>query len=402
MKIRSGRVWYLSALLLALCLGVLNAYAWWRVQASPAQSPPVVNGPAKSPPFASPSGPAGSAEMQAANAAAAELVRERMKRDRQQDFALLQKVKKTEVVVVRGQYDHVQTVLAAVQVPHLVIDPEDLDTVELNASQLLLINCPGNIGNAGIARIRKFVNAGGFLFTTDWSLLNVLEKAFPGIVEYTRKPTADDVVGVRVLKKDNHFLQHVQNSGDTPRWWLEGSSYPIRVLDTRKVEILMESDEMKRKYGEAPIAITFKYGDGQVLHVVSHYYLQRTETRTAAEKAGGEEFSKSLGLKAEGATAAALRRTTAGAARDAYSAQQLGANVVVAKQRQNLELDRIYNHRIKATVVLRISPAENSGKVADLQTGALLKILEKKDNWWKVQTYSGDVGWIESPHVEKR
>jgi hypothetical protein len=51
---------------------------------------------------------------------------------------------------------------------------------------------------------------------------------------------------------------------------------------------------------------------------------------------------------------------------------------------------------------LRLSPADNSGKVADLKKGALLKKLEEKNAYWKVRTFNGDVGWVESKSVEKR
>lgn len=393
-------VWFVSVLLLALCLGFLN----YPGAANPAQSAQQVQSKSQnSKPSSNAGAPSGSAEMRAANSAASVLLNERMKRDRPTDFAILKKVKESEIVVVRGSYDHVETVLSAVKVPHLVINPEDLERVELNGGQLLLINCPGTLSDKAIEKVRKFVNAGGFLFTTDWSLQNVLERAFPGIVEYTRKPTNDDVVAVRVLKQDHTFLQHVKSARDNPKWWLEGSSYPIRILDKKKVEVLMESDEMKRKYGESPIAIHFKHGDGQVLHIVSHYYLQRTETRTTAEKAAGTNFSKSLNMaKAPAAAKAELEKTTAGAVKDAYAAQQLSANIIVAKQKQNKELEKVYTYRAKDAAPLRISPANTSGKVADLKKGVLLKKLEEKNAYWKVQTFNGDVGWVESKSVEKR
>lgn len=328
------------------------------------------------------------------------VLRERMKRDRPADFQLLSKVKKSEIVVVRGVYDHVETVLDYVKVPYALIEADDLERAELNAGQLLLINCPGNLTPAGVEKVRKFVWAGGFLFTTDWSLLNVLEKAFPGYVKYNQKPSKDDVVEVRVLQKDNHFLQHVSSGRGTPKWWLEGQSYPIQVVDPAKVKVLMASAEMKTKYGEAPIAVHFRYGDGQVLHIVSHYYLQRTETRTAADKQKGTEFAKDLNIKLPAASKAALEKITAGEARDAYSASQLSANVIVAKQKMNVQLQQIYRHRNAAPDTLRKAADANSPAVKKIDKGTLLKVLEKRGDWWSVQTYSGDVGWIPSKNVK--
>jgi hypothetical protein len=324
-----------------------------------------------------------------------------MKRDRPTDFKLLEKVKKSEVVVVRGSYDHVQTVLDYVKVPHVLIDAEDLERAELNAGQLLLINCPGEIGDRAIQKVRKFVQAGGFLFTTDWSLQNVIEKAFPGYIKYNRKPTSDDVVEVRVLHKDHHFLQHVSSGRDKPKWWLEGQSYPIQVLDPARVKVLMVSSEMQRKYGEAPIAVTFNVGDGQVLHIVSHYYLQRTETRTAAEKQKGTEFAKELGVKLTPEAKKALEKTTAGEAKDAYSASQLSANVIIAKQKENARLQReVYRHRSTGPDTVRKSADAKSEAVVKIEKDAPLKVLERRGDWLKVQTYTGDVGWLPGKNVQ--
>jgi hypothetical protein len=327
------------------------------------------------------------------------VLRERMKRDRPADFELLAKVKRSEIVVVRGSYDHVETVLGFVNAPHILIDPEDLEQAELNAGQLLLINCPGQISAKAIEKVRKFVNAGGFLFTTDWSLLNVIEKAFPGFIAYNQKPTTDDVVAVRVLKEDHHLLKHVQSGRGEPKWWLEGKSYPIRLLSPDKVQVLMASEEMKRKYGESPIAVTFRYGDGQVLHIVSHYYLQRTETRTKAEKEKGTEFAKELGVPLTPEAQKALEKTTAGEARDAYSASQLSANVIVAKQKMNLQLQKVYGYRATVADTVRQSADANATAVVKIERGARLKVLEKRKDWWRVQTYSGDAGWVQSKSI---
>lgn len=329
------------------------------------------------------------------------VVRERMKRDRPADFKLLEKVKKADIVVVTGSFDHVETVLSFVKVPHLVLDPEDLAEAQLNAGQLVVVNCPGNISEKAIEKLRKFVRAGGFLFTTDWCLLNVLEKAFPGVVAFNKQPTKDDVVEVRVLKEDNEFLRHVKSARDAPKWWLEGSSYPIRILDKGRVEVLIVSEELRRKYGEAPVAISFREGDGKVLHIVSHYYLQRTETRTGWEKGKGSDFAKDLNVKLTSEAKKALDSVTAGEARDAYSASQLSANVIIAKQKHNQSLRAIYTHTVKSQVSLRSSPASGA-KGTSVESGLPVKVLQKQSSWSRVQTYRGDLGWIESDRLTKR
>jgi hypothetical protein len=198
--------------------------------------------------------------------------------------------------VVRGGYDHVEWVLAALQVPHTVVDPAEVAGLDLPSDRLLVVNCPGQIGGRGVARVRRFVDSGGSLFTTDWALRHVLEPAFPGLVAYNDRPTADAVVRVEVTAHDNPFLRGVMDGQDDPLWWLEGSSYPIRLLAPERVQVLMRSRELEDRWGEAPVALTFTHGEGEVFHMISHYYLQRTETRTRRHAAPAAAYAAEKGV----------------------------------------------------------------------------------------------------------
>lgn len=71
-----------------------------------------------------------------------------------------------------------------------------------------------------------------------------------------------------------------QEKDAAPVWWLESSSYPIEVLDKKKVKVLVRSEELKRRYKHDPVIISFEWGKGVVYHMISHFYLQRSETRT--------------------------------------------------------------------------------------------------------------------------
>ena len=141
------------------------------------------------------------------------------------------------------------------QTPFNLIDPGELNNADLRPDQIVFVNCPGYIQASGLRKLTAFVVDGGFLFTTDWALKHVLEKAFPGYVKFNEKATADEVVRVEVLDNKDPFLKSILGPGDDPQWWLEGSSYPIRVLDEENVNILVTSQDIKRRYGEAPFLI---------------------------------------------------------------------------------------------------------------------------------------------------
>ena len=336
--------------------------------------------------------PLGEQKMAYANEAAAEVVKERMREERPADFKLLSEVKSAEIIVVKGQYDRVEDVLNAVDIRHLAVAPNELDKIELNAKQLLIVNCPGDLTAKSIGKIRKFVRAGGFLYTTDWALTRVVERAFPGYVEFNQKETPNDVVAVNVKKKDNVFLQHLTLSKDKPKWWLEASSYPIKVLKPRVVDVLIDSREMKRKYGEAAIAITFPYGDGRVLHIASHFYLQQNETRTAAEGKSGDQWltedaDLSSSVKTKLKNSKRAPRASGGDISSAYSAQQMTTNIVVERKKDQKRVDALYDKKV-------------TKKQKSMKKDERVRIVEKKGNKVKVRDMSGEEAWLDSANVE--
>jgi hypothetical protein len=233
--------------------------------------------------------------------AAAHITREQLRRDAPERARALDEVVQSDVVVVAGEYDHVESVLCALDVPHVVVSTAEVERLTLRPEQLLIVNCPGRVSAAAVTRIRAFVEAGGSLFTTDWALKHVIEPAFPGVLAFDKAPTRDDVVRIEVLDAENIYLQGVLEGQDDPQWWLEASSYPISVVDEERVEVLITSRELGERYGERPVAVWFRWGEGDVFHMISHYYLQRTQERTArhAAPAGAYFAEKSVAISAD-------------------------------------------------------------------------------------------------------
>ncbi len=222
---------------------------------------------------------------------AAGVVKGEMRRDAPLTAEALEEITASDLIIVGGCYDHVERVLTALEVPFKLVSDQQLSDLTLSPEQLLIINCPGNLPQASLRQVAKFVESGGTLFTTDWALRNVIEPAFPGVIEYNDTPTGDDVVRIQVLDSQSPYLQGVLDVDDDPQWWLEGSSYPIRILDEEKVQVLITSKELGEKYGEEPVAVVFKHGDGEVFHMISHYYLQRSDLRSERHEMSGAEYA---------------------------------------------------------------------------------------------------------------
>lgn len=234
--------------------------------------------------------------MRQAYGAAGTGVRARLQRAEPADAAVLEALQAHETVVVRGEYDHVEDVLTALGVRFARVEPHHIGRAALRPDQTVLVNCPGQLDRTGLDAVRGFVEAGGCLVTTDWALRHVLEPAFPGLVAYNDRPTRDDVVRVEIVARGAALLGGLLDPEDDPVWWLEGSSYPIRIGDPARVEVLIRSAELAAKYGEAPIAVSFRHGQGIVYHIVSHFYLQRTETRTRRQRASAETYFAGKGV----------------------------------------------------------------------------------------------------------
>jgi len=155
-------------------------------------------------------------KMEQAYKASSKILEKRMAKERPMDLEILQKVKDSSIVIVAGSYDRVETVLDMIKVPYVLIQPEEVSQIELKPDQILIINCPGNIYDDPLPKVKEFVKRGGFLFTTDWALLNILEKIFPELVKYNQRPTGDDCVAVQVVDKSNKFLEGLFKADEEP------------------------------------------------------------------------------------------------------------------------------------------------------------------------------------------
>ena len=228
-----------------------------------------------------PPGP-GVGEMKAAYDLGNVLVRERLANEDPENAQLLADVKDTDIIVVSGTYDHIHLVLEAVKMPFKSVDRSQVAKLDLRPDQTVYVNCPNSFPADGAKRLAKFVAEGGQLITTDWALKYVIEVAFPKTVAYNGCATGDDVVSVEIVDKEDDVLKgFLDQKGDAkPQWWLECSSYPIKVLDKDKVKVLVRSEELAKRYKDDPVIISFEWGKGIVYHMISHFYLQRSETRS--------------------------------------------------------------------------------------------------------------------------
>lgn len=327
--------------------------------------------------------------------AAAQILEAKLKNERPEDLALLKSVAGKDIIVVAGSMDHIEQVLSAANIRHTVVQPGQVSHLDLNADQIVMVNCPGTMPNAGVQKIEKFVRAGGLLYTTDWSLLNLVQKAFPRTIVHNGQSTGDHVTGVSVKHEHDDLMSNMLlRKGKEPEWWLEGGSYPIRIVDKQKVEVLAESSEMKKKYGAAPVVVRFKWDDGEVIHVVSHFYRQ-IATRGPAV-AAKDAIDEVQGLSPE--QKATVKASPAGAVKmgdveSSYAFQRMTSNLVTTKKKKNVDLDKSYGWTPKQSVNI-------GGRTA--QKGDRVKVLSREGKKVRVRDDRGNEAVLDDAVLEAR
>ena len=156
---------------------------------------------------------------------------------RKYEFKILKKMPMGQVIVINTQcprgscdFDAIEDILQRMEIPHTVVKREDFEksSTELGGVMAIVVNCtqtnphcicptcvPGGtkqnrlykctqcnkhetishgLTARGVKKIKKFVEAGGNLFTEDWGVKEILEKAWPRYVvggSYLREQEVD-------------------------------------------------------------------------------------------------------------------------------------------------------------------------------------------------------------------
>jgi hypothetical protein len=333
----------------------------------------------------------------ASEKAAADLLHRRLAREKPEDVALLKSVKGKDIVVVAGEMDHIEQVLAATGIPFTIIQPAQVADFPLKSSMALMVNCPGVMPDAGAKRIERFVRAGGLLYTTDWALKSIIEKAFPNTIAFGGSLTEAEVVPVVVDGTTDNLMSNVLlRKGSKPQWYLEGGSFPIKVLDPKKVEVLAHSETMGSKYGASPVVVHFRWEDGEVIHVVSHFYRQLDTV--GPKVAAAKEVNSFEGLSDQDRREFAKTdhaKTSVGDVESSYAFQRMTSNLVAGKQKRNVELEQQYGMAVSEAVTMRSAPAASAPAVAKMEAkAARMKVLDRKDGQAHVRDEFGNEGWV--------
>ncbi len=273
-----------------------------------------------------------------AEATAREEANSQYKLTRDQGVEVLQKAR---ILVVTGAWDKVQLILDHLSIQHTLMRAQELKEAGLNPNQVLLVNCEGNLDSDTMERVAWFVNVGGYAMTTDWALTKTVMPVFPGYVtQFARASTGNDVVTVEEAIPGHALTRGVLADVPAPLWWLEIQAFPITITYPERVEVIVDSAEMRHRYGSSPVGIAFRAGLGKIQHSASHFYLQEEGMQHASKPRERMVFAAdNLGLSldtirkmsAEGAFDGRLSEKTLQQIAPDYSMFRLIVNMVLEK-----------------------------------------------------------------------
>jgi len=174
--------------------------------------------------------------------------------------------KNLNILVIEGCFDHAERVLESAEI-EFELTSYDF-TKPLDIYDILIVNCPGEVLDINARKIRKFVEKGGFLISTDWVLTNLIEETFSNTIGYNGSVSAGSVK-LEIVNTTHPFTRSLQGA---PTWEIDEASHRIRVLGRRVNVLAVSRGGILRK--NDPLIVAFEWGSGRVLHMISHVYLQ--------------------------------------------------------------------------------------------------------------------------------
>jgi hypothetical protein len=282
--------------------------------------------------------------------------------------ARMERLRQAEVVIVTGSADHMEQVMKRAQLKFVVVSPDELPQLPLHGQQVLMVNCTGEMPAAARERVRRFVTAGGFLYTTDHAVHYLIEKIFPGYIRWNGRTSNEEIFPMQV-SGERGLLRHIGGAQGHPRWQMAGGGYPFEIEDRQRVEVLMTSREVGARYGSSALGVRFRVGDGQVIHVTGHFFTQPGQRPEVA--AAGQAF------------------------------EQLSSNVVAEKQADRGRIDGLYNVAPKRPVTMQAEPAPAAPAVSAPAGGSVttapstrVRVLDRKGDYAHVRDAQGNEGYV--------
>lgn len=198
-----------------------------------------------------------------------------------QELQLARSAQAGKVAVVEGEHDTVEGILDAAEIPYTVHSSPGY--AAKSDPTVVFVNCSSGYESYDGEPLRKYVERGGRLVTTDWSLYAFM-RAFPGYVVKGEEDVPDRMFRIDPANDIGARLLGAKAVKKTPKWWFEGASYTVLPAGKqgKAVMPLLVSQALRKDYGSDIVAFGLRHGKGEAVHFCSHLYAQRTDKGSEA------------------------------------------------------------------------------------------------------------------------
>jgi hypothetical protein len=147
-----------------------------------------------------------------------------------------------------------------------VTDFSKLGSIDLSKYHLILVGSHGK--KAPLAsRLKKYVQEGGYLVTTGRCLDTIIADLFPESVTFDKKEIKGGTFKGEISNLEHPFFRGATKK-KALKLWIDEKSHPIKKKE-QEIEELVSSKKLEKKYGSGALIISFNYGEGTVVHMMS-------------------------------------------------------------------------------------------------------------------------------------
>ncbi len=175
------------------------------------------------------------------------------------------------VICIKGRWDDSSKTLDKFQIPHSKIGSGKLASTNLANTRVIIVDCAGDINNAGKQKLRDFVLRGGYLLSTDWALDGFLTATWPNSIKWNKGTNRRDIVDATAFDTDPVLFNHVVSNA---YWKLDQDSHLIHIEQPgANVRILAKSRQLVQDDPDRAgiLAVVFPFGRGFVMHMTGHF-----------------------------------------------------------------------------------------------------------------------------------
>ncbi len=146
-----------------------------------------------------------------------------------------------------------------------IIDFSKLGSTDLSKYHLVVVGSHDK-KDPLTEKLKKYVEDGGFLLTTDKSLDTIVSELFPDMIAFEKEEIKGGAVKGEISSLKHPFIRGATKK-KTLKFWIEDKSHPIKKIRP-DIENIVTSKKLEKKYGSGAMMVALRFGDGMLVYMM--------------------------------------------------------------------------------------------------------------------------------------